>query len=161
MNRLCFISLLLVFVYAGNSAFAQKYKPYIDIESTNGLAKIVYQNQKISFKDSQGNIVSGKIYIYNDSQFCFINFFNEAESDTIHIKDIYSVYLKSNQARKVPLIIPILGVIIMPLVAIPVIAIAYLVKHNKKGKLNNPNARSGWYNKDEFKVSIKDLYEEA
>jgi hypothetical protein len=153
--------LLTVSLFMGNGLHAQKYKPYILIESSNGISKVVYENQKITFVDSAGQMITGKIHIYNDTQFCFINFFNEVDSDTFHLADIYQIYLKSNQTgprRKVPLIVPILGIIFVPYIAIPVILITYLAKGTKNKNSPGTYAKSGWYKKSDFKVSVKDLY---
>lgn len=153
--------LLTVCLFLGNGLHAQKYKPYIHFESNNGISKIVYENQKITFMDSAGQMITGKIHIYNDTQFCFINFFYEVDSDTMHLADIYQIYLNSNQSgprRKVPLIVPILGIILVPYIAIPVILITYVVKGPRNRNSPGTYAKSGWYKKSDFKVSVKDLY---
>ncbi len=157
MTRLLPIILFFACLMPVAELSAQNSKPYIYIECGNGLQKKIHSYKKINFIDSQGQVQKGKIYIYNDSQFCFINYFNEVSSDTIHINQINQIYLKANNNYALPVLAAI-GLLTVPYITIPVLIVRYFVNRNRP---HSAKASTGWYSKDEFTVSVKGIYETA
>lgn len=124
--------------------------------------KLTIKNyEKFSFRDSTGYEYSGTIFIPNDSQFYFIDYFKEKKGRTFHIREIKSVeYLdigyddnKKHQKMYLGAIPVILIAVFVPYVGVPYLIIRELYLYTKYGpghaynprkhpvykKLKNPN----------------------
>lgn len=89
MTRLLLILLLL----STSNAFAQKRAVrQMLIYSDSNLLKTVKSYEEFTFTDTGGKVVDGKIYIKNDSQFYFLNYFNEPKSRMYNINEIKGIH---------------------------------------------------------------------
>lgn len=61
------------------------------IYSDTTLIKSVENYEEFTFTDTGNHLISGKIFIKNDSQFLFVNYFNEPNSRTYNFNEIKGV----------------------------------------------------------------------
>ncbi|MCC6818595.1 MAG: hypothetical protein IT245_06880 [Bacteroidia bacterium] len=89
MNRLKLILLFFcAFIFKINAQTNERQL----IISKDSIVKSSYKNyDEIQFRDSSGFLHSGTIFMPNDSQFYFINYFKEKKGKTYNLSDIYSI----------------------------------------------------------------------
>ncbi len=92
------ILILCLFTTLGKISVCQAQTAYmLAFTCKDGTVTTFKNKEKITFRDSLDNVFSGKIYLINDSQFLFLNFYNELTTDTLSINKIFSIFLKSKQ----------------------------------------------------------------
>lgn len=88
MTRLFLILLLL---YSSNAVAQKRTIRQMSIYSDSSLLKTVKNYEEFTFTDTGGKVLDGKIYIKNDSQFYFLNYFNEPKTRLYHINEIKGI----------------------------------------------------------------------
>lgn len=89
---------MLLFV---NQSMAQSRPSYqLVVYEDSSKIKSIKNFQKLEYIDTAGSLHSGKVYFYNDSQFCFVDYFLEPKSDTISLKSIKKLSVKMNLEKK-------------------------------------------------------------
>jgi hypothetical protein len=92
----------LSFLIFAHSSFAQTRPSYqLNIYDDSVKVKSIKNFQKLEYIDTQGFLHNGKVYFYNDSQFCFVDYFLEPKSDTISLNSVkkLSVAMKLDKTK--------------------------------------------------------------
>jgi len=86
------ITLFLALII-GFSAVAQKAKRELLFMEDSAVIKTIKDYEEFSYTDTGGRTVSGKVFLKNDSQFYYLNYFNEQKGPIHHINEIKGTYV--------------------------------------------------------------------
>lgn len=139
---------IIFFIYgcSFNLCLAQSTPNLFEISLKNGELVEIMNAEKFNFVLKNGHEFSGKVCILNDTQFCYYNYFNEAGSDTFNIKDVSDINLKgATEKYKIRPLLVIAGVLIIPVITIPVVIYKLVAKKNVHY----------WISKDEYSIKIR------
>jgi hypothetical protein len=160
IKKILKISTMLLLFLHSNLSIGQTNR-YLEIEHENGYNAKYKNGEKISFKDTFSNLKSGKLYIINDSEFVFLNYFNESTNDTFKTKSIGSMKIDmSNMAlggeKRNKRFIP-LGAIIVCAFFVPAASIVFLILNSTHPRNKNidSNKYSTWIDAKDLTISIK------
>lgn len=153
--------IIIVFFFLLNNSVIAQTKRFLEVEYNNSSGSY-YIGEKFTFKDTNGNLKSGKLYIINDSQFVFLNYFNETSGDTFNAKSIGSMKMTKSTSNasdniRTRRFIP-LGAIIACAFIVPYVSVTFLVLNSThpRGKSNakSSNSYTSWVKRNELKISI-------
>lgn len=89
MTRICCLILVMLGLY--NSTIGQSSGRTLYLYSDTRLKDSCKNYEEFEFQDSAGNDHTGRLFMPNDSQFYFLNKFNERKSKTYSISEIYAI----------------------------------------------------------------------
>ncbi len=84
---------LLLALFFGFSVMAQKAKRELLFMEDSAIIKTIKDYEEFSFTDTGGRVISGKVFLKNDSQFYFLNYFNEQKGPIHHLNEIKGTYV--------------------------------------------------------------------
>lgn len=87
-----YLSILLTFLIS-TSVMAQKAKREMLIKEDSTVIKTVKDYEDFSYTDTAGRVNSGKVFLKNDSQFYYLNYFNEQKGPIHNINEIKGTYV--------------------------------------------------------------------
>jgi hypothetical protein len=87
---LCF----LIIVFKSNAQTRPSYQ--LNVYEDSVKIKSIKNFQKLEYIDTLGALHTGKVYFYNDTQFCFVDYFLEPKTDTIGLNSIKKLGAKMN-----------------------------------------------------------------
>lgn len=75
------------------SVMAQKAKRELLFMEDSNVIKTIKDYEEFSFIDTGGRTINGKVFLKNDSQFYFLNYFNEQKGPVHHLNEIKGTYV--------------------------------------------------------------------
>ena len=84
---------LFLALFIGFSAVAQKAKRELLFMEDSAVVKSIKDYEEFSYTDTAGKTVSGKVFLKNDSQFYYLNYFNEQKGPIHHLNEIKGTYV--------------------------------------------------------------------
>ncbi|MFM6984797.1 MAG: hypothetical protein ACKOXF_11740 [Chitinophagaceae bacterium] len=84
---------ILLCLFTSTSACAQKARRQMLLMEDSNVIKTVKDYQDFSFTDTGGRVISGKVFLKNDSQFYYLNYFNEQKGPVHNINEIKGTYV--------------------------------------------------------------------
>lgn len=85
--------IILLCLFSSVSASAQKARRELLFMEDSNVIKTVKDYQDFSFTDTGGRSISGKVFLKNDSQFYYLNYFNEQKGPIHNINEIKGTYV--------------------------------------------------------------------
>lgn len=87
-----FTTFLLMMLMA-TSVMSQKAKRELLFIEDSNIIKTIKDYEEFSFIDTGGRTINGKVFLKNDSQFYFLNYFNEQKGPIHHLNEIGGTYV--------------------------------------------------------------------
>ncbi len=72
---------------------AQKARRELLFMEDSNVIKTIKDYEEFSFIDTGGRTINGKVFLKNDSQFYFLNYFNEQKGPIHHLNEIKGTYV--------------------------------------------------------------------